>query len=233
MTGNEVAKATDNELREAIAQQEDDRLLELTESFLKFKNAGAPKLAIMDALGLSEDDYDKLNSRDEVKSAILEAETRRMETSTIMDAGWDTIENQAMSIVLEAVKYSKDPEYSLRAAAVANKAIRRRREDAKLANQMQVGEYKTVNNISVINLPKMLIQNLQNQTQQDINEQLELQQQAIATQKYIDVADVSTTNKILNVDKSPTEMIDGNKLDLSDKKQVDYLIEDMLNGKFK
>lgn len=233
MGAHEIARTIDQELQSAIGQADTvaDKLDSLTDSFVKFKVAGAPKVAIMEALGISEDEFDRLNAKQEVKQAVLVSETQRLETGAIMDSGWDVIENQAMAIVLEAVREARDPEFSLRAAAVANKAIRRRREDAKLLAQTQPGEYKNVNNIAVINLPKMFVNNLQTQTQADISKQLELQTEAVEIPKFTDVADVCTTNQLLSSEmavKNARQICSG----LETKEQIDDFIGSMLDGKF-
>lgn len=233
MGAHEIARTIDQELQSAIGQADTvaDKLDSLTDSFVKFKVAGAPKVAIMEALGISEDEFDRLNAKQEVKQAVLASETQRLETGAIMDSGWDVIENQAMAIVLEAVREARDPEFSLRAAAVANKAIRRRREDAKLLAQTQPGEYKNVNNIAVINLPKMFVNSLQTQTQADISKQLELQTEAVEITKFTDVADVCTTNQLLSSEmavKNARQICSG----LETKEQIDDFIGSMLDGKF-
>lgn len=233
MGAHEIARTIDQELQSAIGQADTvaDKLDSLTDSFVKFKVAGAPKVAIMEALGISEDEFDRLNTKQEVKQAVLVSETQRLETGAIMDSGWDVIENQAMAIVLEAVREARDPEFSLRAAAVANKAIRRRREDAKLLAQTQPGEYKNVNNIAVINLPKMFVNSLQTQTQADISKQLELQTEAVEIPKFTDVADVCTTNQLLSSEmavKNARQICSG----LETKEQIDDFIGSMLDGKF-
>ena len=233
MGAHEIARTIDQELQSAIGQADTvaDKLDSLTDSFVKFKVAGAPKVAIMEALGISEDEFDRLNAKQEVKQAVLASETQRLETGAIMDSGWDVIENQAMAIVLEAVREARDPEFSLRAAAVANKAIRRRREDAKLLAQTQPGEYKNVNNIAVINLPKMFVNSLQTQTQADISKQLELQTEAVEIPKFTDVADVCTTNQLLSSEmavKNAKQICSG----LETKEQIDDFIGSMLDGKF-
>ena len=233
MGAHEIARTIDQELQSAIGQADTvaDKLDSLTDSFVKFKVAGAPKVAIMEALGISEDEFDRLNAKQEVKQAVLASETQRLETGAIMDSGWDVIENQAMAIVLEAVREARDPEFSLRAAAVANKAIRRRREDAKLLAQTQPGEYKNVNNIAVINLPKMFVNSLQTQTQADISKQLELQTEAVEIPKFTDVADVCTTNQLLSSEmavKNARQLCSG----LETKEQIDDFIGSMLDGKF-
>lgn len=233
MGAHEISRTIDQELQSAIGQADTvaDKLDSLTDSFVKFKVAGAPKVAIMEALGISEDEFDRLNAKQEVKQAVLVSETQRLETGAIMDSGWDVIENQAMAIVLEAVREARDPEFSLRAAAVANKAIRRRREDAKLLAQTQPGEYKNVNNIAVINLPKMFVNSLQTQTQADISKQLELQTEAVEIPKFTDVADVCTTNQLLSSEmavKNAKQICSG----LETKEQIDDFIGSMLDGKF-
>ena len=233
MGAHEIARTIDQELQSAIGQADTvaDKLDSLTDSFVKFKVAGAPKVAIIEALGISEDEFDRLNAKQEVKQAVLASETQRLETGAIMDSGWDVIENQAMAIVLEAVREARDPEFSLRAAAVANKAIRRRREDAKLLAQTQPGEYKNVNNIAVINLPKMFVNSLQTQTQADISKQLELQTEAVEIPKFTDVADVCTTNQLLSSEmavKNARQICSG----LETKEQIDDFIGSMLDGKF-
>lgn len=248
MTVHEVESAIDQELRQSLVeselsseeQQAADSQLEL---FIKFKTSGAPKSAIIAAMGLSEDTYEKFNSRAEVKQAVLTSESNRLNTAKVMDEGWDVIENTAMGVVLDAVRYSQDPDYALRAAAVANKAIRRRREDAKIAYQNQATQdYHAVNNIAVLSLPKVVINRLVSQTQEDVNAQLALQAEAVEVQKYTDVADVTTTNRLLSdiaASTNPVSVSGTKALPTKDDSSsfpsataIDEFMKGMLDGKF-
>lgn len=196
---NKKARLTDSELRtltyspneQELAMAEDYE--KLVKQFAELRTNGAPKQVIMDALGLTEDDFSKLASREEVKEKVTEAEVQRAKNSATFDSNWDMVENLALKSVARELQINPDPDYALRAAAVANKAVRRRREEAKLAAQNALGYQQQVNtnNIAILNLSKTFIQQLQAETSESAKRQIEIQNEAIANQKLHDSVDVS------------------------------------------
>lgn len=195
----EVAKLKDSKLRQLVAdQQELDRQMmaeqqQLAEQFKQLREQGAPKQVVMDALGITEDDYAKFSSREDVKQAVVNSEIARATANQTFDSNWDAVENLALQQVARELKVSPDPEYALRAAAVANKAVRRRREEAKLAAQgaLVANQQVNTNNIAILSLPKVFMQQLVVETEESAKRQLALQKGALNRPKLVDMADVS------------------------------------------
>lgn len=194
-----TGKRTDSALRQLLAEQrESDKAIlaeqeQLANQFKELRLQGAPKQVIMDALGLTEDDYSKFSSREDVKQAVITSETQRAQSNLTFDNNWDAVENLALQQVAKELSFSPDPEFALRAAAVANKAVRRRREDAKLAAQgaLAVNQQVNTNNIAILNLPKVFMQQLVVETEEAASKQLALQRGAVKQRKLMDSADVA------------------------------------------
>ena len=193
------AKILDNKLRGLLAEQaEADKLArqeqqQLADQFKELRSQGAPKQVIMDALGLTEDDYSKFSSREDVKQAVITSEIDRAKANLTFDNNWDAAENLALQNVARELQISPDPEFALRAAAVANKAVRRRREDAKLAAQgaLAMNQQVNTNNIAILNLPKVFMQQLVVETEEAASRQLAIQKGALKQRKLMDSADVA------------------------------------------
>lgn len=206
------AQQIDNSLRNLIAdhstnaQSESNDLDKQAEQLLKLKRSGAPKQVIMDSLGITEDDYSKLVSRADVKAAILEYETNKASNSAIFDANWDSLENLAMQAVMSELRTNPDPEYALRVATTANKAIRRQREDAKLANQLSsANQPLSQTNVAIISLPKTFLQIVNNESADSVRRQLEVQRSALAEEKMLEVADLAITRDSLGLNRTPEQ----------------------------
>lgn len=201
--GKAAAKLKDSKLRQLISDQEeaDKQLVAeqqlLAEQFKQLREQGAPKQVVMDALGITEDDYAKFSSREDVKQAVVNSEIARATANQTFDSNWDAVENLALQQVARELKVSPDPEYALRAAAVANKAVRRRREEAKLAAQGAAfaNQQVNTNNIAILTLPKVFMQQLVVETEESAKRQLELQKGAINRPKLVDMADVSVVRE--------------------------------------
>lgn len=195
----ERSKLLDAELRtlayegDAESQAKAKAYEEQVKQFIELRSSGAPKQVIMDALGLTEDDYSKFASREDVKEVVTKAEVSRARTSAVFDDNWDMVENLALQNVARELQLSPDPEFALRAAAVANKAVRRRREEAKLAAQGALAQNLAVNtnNIAILNLSKNFIAELQGESRESARHQLEVQRNALAQQKLHDNVDVA------------------------------------------
>lgn len=202
---NLVAQQTDTALRQIADESETldqvkQREDELAQQITTLRSQGASRQIILDCLDISEDLYVKLVGREDVKSAIIKNEVDRAATSKTFDDNWDCLENLAMREVMNELRSSPDPEFALRAAAVANKAIRRRREDAKLAAQGAAGiNQSTTNNIAILELPKSFMQALASETEASARRQIAIQSAAVNEPKLVEVADVSIARQALGL----------------------------------
>lgn len=232
------ARETDSALR-ALADEDNyaskakEDYQKMVQQFAELRLNGAPKQVIMDALGLTEDDYSKLASREEVKEAVAQSEISRAKTSQVFDTNWDTVEDLALKAVAMELQINPDPDYALRAAAVANKAVRRRREDMLVAAKAgQIYQQVNTNNIAILNLPKVFMQQLAVETPQSATKQIELQRESTSIQKMHDSVDVSIVKDAFGftdvsklVNNQPAKLIE----DASDSVKDDE-IEEWLNG---
>ena len=205
MMTSESVKAIDSHIRESISSDPDGgeaRLIaeqeKLAENFKALRSKGAPKQLVMEALGLTEDDYSKLSAREDVKEAVIKAELARTSASASFDSNWDKVEDMALKAVARELASNPEPEFALKAAAVANKAVRRRREDARLAQQ-QNGVVANIGNanIAILSLPKVFMNELVNQTSQQAQRQIAIQRSAVETKKLESMADVGTIREVL------------------------------------
>ena len=238
-----TGKRTDNALRQLLAEQrENDKAMkaeqeQLANQFKELRLQGAPKQVIMDALGLTEDDYSKFSSREDVKQAVITSETDRAKSNLTFDNNWDAVENLALQQVAKELAFSPDPEFALRAAAVANKAVRRRREDAKLAAQgaLAINNQVNTNNIAILNLPKVFMQQLVAETEEAASKQLALQRGAVRQRKLMDSADVAIVKdtfgfkELGNASREPVKEIEA-QVETTSESVVPQQLEEWLNG---
>lgn len=124
------------------------------------------KLAKMVARGVSVADIsDVLNLSIGRVETILKSETfldalslekqDAIESELQYDEGWDYAENLALSKVIENLKVSPDPDYAIKVATLANKAVRRKNK----FNNQPIGI--TQNLQTVINLQGHFVNKLQ------------------------------------------------------------------------
>lgn len=219
-----LAKDIDNKFRESISNDpssdspDSSKLIAaqelLAEQFKSLRSRGAPKPLIMEALGLTEDDYSKLSAREDVKSAVIKAELERTSASATFDSNWDRIEDMALKAVARELNSNPEPEFALKAAAVANKAVRRRREDARLAQQQASAITSIGNaNIAILSLPKVFMNELVNQTSQQAQRQIEIQRSAVETKKLESMADIGTIRNVLGYSPDSANSIKAEVLD--------------------
>ena len=216
-----LARDIDNRFRESISDEPDggeSKLIaaqeQLAEQFKSLRSRGAPKPLIMEALGLTEDDYSKLSAREHVKSAVIKAELERTSASATFDSNWDKIEDMALKAVARELRSNPEPEFALKAAAVANKAVRRRREDARLAQQQASAITNIGNaNIAILSLPKVFMNELVNQTSQQAQRQIEIQRSAVETKKLESMADIGTIRNALGYSLDSANSIKAEVLD--------------------
>lgn len=181
----------------------------LANQFIKLITQGATREIIINALGISEDEYSKLAAREDLAQYVVDTETNRLTISKQFDDNWDYVENLALTSVAEELKLNPDPEFALRAAMVANKAVRRRREDAKLAAisaQNNKALPELANNLTILELPKVFINQLKLESEATAQQQLALQRNATLVPKFTDMADVSTAREALSAERSERDV---------------------------
>src|SRR5882724_12904330 len=108
---------------------------------------------ICDVIGCDASTLNRLQETDLYKQFLSAAKQEYLARDRNLDNGWNSIEEKAISIVKENLKYNLNPEFALRAAVLANKANRRGRQDSILPSQM--------GSRSVINMNTIFIGKLQ------------------------------------------------------------------------
>jgi len=109
---------------------------------------------IAKAIGKSDSYVSEIMDTDEFKEVLAGISTEYFEQNQQLNDGWNSIEALALTQVVETLTWSKDPDYALRAAMLANKA-QRRGDVAKTPIDAQMGAR------AVINLTANFIQKLQ------------------------------------------------------------------------
>jgi hypothetical protein len=84
-----------------------------------------PNHQIAAACGMSESALSQLIATDEFRQQLELTATSHFQEQEVMNQGWDSIEQLALGHLVEAMQTRPDAEFSLKVAAVANKAHRR------------------------------------------------------------------------------------------------------------
>ncbi len=112
-----------------------------------------PQTQIAKAIGKSDSYVSEIMDTDEFKDILAGISTEYFEQHQQLNDGWNSIEALALTQVVRTLTWSKDPDYALRAAMLANKA--QRRGDVVKPIDAQMGAR------AVINLTANFIQKLQ------------------------------------------------------------------------
>lgn len=111
-----------------------------------------PEVQIAKAVGLP--DIADIIVSPEYKNILAEISTTYFEQNQQLNDGWNSVEALALGTVIDNLQWSKDPDFALRAAMLANKAQRR----GDIAQQPINGQAGAR---AVINLTANFIQKLQ------------------------------------------------------------------------
>ncbi len=95
-----------------------------------------PAVQISRAMGLSEARISQIINSDEYKIVLAEVSTEFFEQNQTLNDGWDTIEAKSLDILMTNLEWRNDPEFALKAAAMANRANRR----GSISNRMIDGQ---------------------------------------------------------------------------------------------
>lgn len=118
--------------------------------------AGIGHVQIAAASGVSEGRISQILKTEDYKAEEELIAAEKFEEMDLLNQGWDGIENLGVQRVMEALQYDPEPEFALRAAAVANKAARRGgRHGQQMINPQNAGVR------AIINLKAEFIEKLQ------------------------------------------------------------------------
>ena len=95
------------------------------EKIAKMVMANVPQNQIASACGVSEGRISQLMETNEYKCIEQELAVLKFEESQMINQGWDSVEALGVKSTIVALRNNPDPEFALKAAVVANKAIRR------------------------------------------------------------------------------------------------------------
>jgi len=91
----------------------------------RMKAAGMQAVDIAAATNLSESRLSQIFSSEEYLTIAEVVSSEQFEQQEMVNQGWDGIEALGITRVLEALDSDPDPDFALKAAALANKAVRR------------------------------------------------------------------------------------------------------------
>jgi hypothetical protein len=86
---------------------------------------GLSDKTIADTLFLSLEQVSEVKASVEFRESCAKQTEERTQRLIDLEEGWDAVEQQGVAQVMQALQYSRDPDFALRAAAVANRAQRR------------------------------------------------------------------------------------------------------------
>lgn len=95
-----------------------------------------PAVQIARAMGLTEGRISQIISSDEYKIVLAEVSTQFFEQNQTLNDGWDTIEAKSLDVLMTNLQWNNDPDFALKAAAMANRANRR----GSISNRMIDGQ---------------------------------------------------------------------------------------------
>ena len=84
-----------------------------------------PYKQIAHAIGVTEGRVTQLMETEEYKDILEKLAAENFEKHDSMNGAWDTIEAVALNNIMDHLNWSKDADFALKAAAVANRATRR------------------------------------------------------------------------------------------------------------
>ena len=116
---------------------------------------GLSDLQIADILLLTFEQVVAVHETEEFKKKYAEEADRAIQDQIDRDEGWDGVESAALGVLLDTMRYNRDPKFALVAAKTANAAERRARNNqpAKVIDSTQPGN-NTTNNIVFLQINK-------------------------------------------------------------------------------
>lgn len=109
----------------AVAPTPEDAEIKLRRKAGVLAAFGLHDKAIADTLFISQEQVLAIKETPEFRESCAKQTMERTQRLIDLEEGWDGVESQGVAQVLQHLQYSRDPEFALRAALVANKASRR------------------------------------------------------------------------------------------------------------
>lgn len=91
---------------------------------------GLSDLQIADILLLSVECVVAIRNTDEFKKKYSEEADRAIQAQIDRDEGWDAVEEKSLEVLIETLKFNRDPKFALLAAKTANSAKRKDKTQA-------------------------------------------------------------------------------------------------------
>jgi hypothetical protein len=142
--------------------------------------------------GLTAAEVILLKDKDECKRQVAVIMGEQIEEAQNLNNGWDAVENQAIGIVLDNLRWNKDPKFALAAAAQANRAVRRGRSGNQALNASNGAR-------AVINLQMNFVKMLENSTQKQVEQNVQFEK------KMIDCLEPTKIEAMLEPAQSPAD----------------------------
>jgi hypothetical protein len=162
---------------------------ELLTRIAKLKSMEISNTQIAAAVGLDEPQLELVLASPAYKEKFSALQLEKYESHDMMNSGWDAIEEEAAGTVLAYLRERPDPEYALKAAAMANKAQRR----GSHANVPIMGG---VTAAAVINLNAVFVNKLQTMREQPAGRTFE----AGGEGKRVDALDIKSVQDLMKSD---------------------------------
>lgn len=103
----------------------DDQLREKFERIATLLAQGVDREQVALAVGMRVSELEGLEDDERYRGVAQKVVLEHIEAEQDLNRGWDAVEEKALSTLLQHMQIKKDPDFMLRAAAVANKAQRR------------------------------------------------------------------------------------------------------------
>lgn len=97
----------------------------MLEKLAKLAYDGASTKAIAQCFNVEEGQILEIIETPEYRKQLAGVTEDNLEKAALLDMGWDGVEEYAISSVLNTLQNNPDPDYALKAASLANRAIRR------------------------------------------------------------------------------------------------------------
>jgi hypothetical protein len=104
------------------------------ERIAKMKHAGVSHEQIAAACGMDIASLELMLEKEAVKTEIAKLAGNDFEKFDTLNQGWDMVESMSINKVAEHLQRAPDPDFALKAAALANKAQRRGRHENNPVN---------------------------------------------------------------------------------------------------
>jgi hypothetical protein len=116
---------------------------------------GLSDMQIADILLLSIEQVISIRGTDEFKKKYAEEADRAIQAQIDRDEGWDAVEEKSLEVLIETLKFNRDPKFALLAAKTANSAKRPSKEKTNAPHVIDpAANNGGTTNIIVLNLNK-------------------------------------------------------------------------------